>query len=99
TDEPVGICGLLKRDYLDAPDIGYALLQRHESKGYAVESASAVLAHGLESLTLPRVVALTKPGNHRSIRVLERIGLRFDRLLRVPGEAEDSAFFTTDPAG
>ena len=43
TGEPVGICGLVKRDSLDDVDIGYALLERHWGKGYAREAAQAVL--------------------------------------------------------
>lgn len=40
-DTPVGICGLLRRPYLDEVDIGHALLARHEGQGYALEAARA----------------------------------------------------------
>jgi len=48
--EPVGICGLLKRDTLPDVDVGFAFLSRHWSKGYAVESAAAILDHGRRRL-------------------------------------------------
>jgi [ribosomal protein S5]-alanine N-acetyltransferase len=80
---PIGICGLVKRDGLDDPDVGFAFLQRHCSLGYAVESASAVLAHGLSVLKLRRIVAIAAAENHNSIAVLEKIGLKFERMIRL----------------
>ena len=80
---PVGICGLVKRDGLTDPDVGFAFLERHCSKGYAVESATAVLAHGRRVLKLQRIVAITAPENSNSIAVLEKIGLKFERTIRL----------------
>jgi ribosomal-protein-alanine N-acetyltransferase len=80
--EPVGLCGLLKRDYLPDVDIGFALLPRHRSQGYAFESASAVLAHARDRLGLERVLAITSPDNAASIGLLERLGFRFERRAR-----------------
>lgn len=84
---PVGICGLLKRDALDDVDVGFALLPRFRSRGYAAESAAAVLAYGRRDLHLRRIVAITAPDNHASIAVLEKIGLKFERTIRL---AKDS---------
>jgi ribosomal-protein-alanine N-acetyltransferase len=87
--EPIGMCGLLKRDALDHPDLGFAFLPRAWSKGYAFESASAVLAHARDPLGLRRVLAITSPDNVASIRLLEKLGLRFERTARLTGgEAE-----------
>lgn len=80
---PIGICGLVKRDYLADVDVGFAFLSRYWSKGYATESAAAVLAHGKEQLQLPRIVAITAPDNHGSIAVLEKIGLQFERMIKL----------------
>lgn len=80
---PVGMCGLVKREGLQDPDIGYAFLARHRGRGYAVESAAAVLEHGTRALELPRIVAITSPHNQASIRVLEKIGLKFDRVINI----------------
>jgi len=78
---PVGMCGLVKREGLSDPDIGFAFLARHWGNGYAVESAAAVLEHGTRALQLPRIVAIASPDNMGSIRVLEKIGLTFSRLM------------------
>jgi RimJ/RimL family protein N-acetyltransferase len=80
---PIGICGLVKREGLADVDVGFAFLSRHCSKGYAVESAAAVLAHARQVLRLQRIVAITTPENRGSIAVLERIGLRFERMIRL----------------
>jgi RimJ/RimL family protein N-acetyltransferase len=94
--EAIGMCGLLKRDTLPDPDLGYAFLPRHWSRGYAVESGTAVLQHARDALALPRVLAITDPDNQSSIKVLQRLGLRFERMVRI-GE-EDLRLFSTGPA-
>jgi ribosomal-protein-alanine N-acetyltransferase len=80
---PIGICGLLKRDVLDAPDIGFAYLPAFQSKGYGYEAARAVLDHAREALRLPRVVAIVNAGNEPSARLLEKLGMRFERMVQV----------------
>jgi ribosomal-protein-alanine N-acetyltransferase len=90
---PVGICGLVKRDGLDDPDVGFAFLLRHCSKGYGVEAASAVLAHAGQSLKLPRIVAITSPENFKSIAVLEKIGLKFDKPIRLLEDGPELKLF------
>jgi RimJ/RimL family protein N-acetyltransferase len=86
TRTPVGICGLIKRDALDDVDLGFAFLPQFRAHGYAREAAAAVLAYGRETLGIPRIVAITAPDNARSIRLLEELGLRFERTLRMPGD-------------
>lgn len=90
---PVGICGLVKREGLQDPDIGFAFLARHWARGYAVESAAAVLKHGTGTLKLPRILAITSPDNWGSIRVLERIGMKFDRLIRLTEASPEVKLF------
>lgn len=91
--EPVGICGLVKRDGLADVDIGFAFLSRHCSKGYATESAAAVLGHARQVLGLQRIVAITAPGNLGSIAVLERIGLEFERTIRLDEHSPELQLF------
>ena len=92
-DEPIGICGLLKRDTLPDVDVGFAFLSRYWSQGYAVESAAAVLGYGTRRLKLKRIVAITSPDNHGSIAVLEKIGLRFERMVRLGADSHDLKLF------
>ena len=77
---PVGICGLLKRDGLPGPDIGFAYLAPHRRAGYGYEAADACLSHAREALALTRVLAITSPDNTPSIRLLEKLGFGFERL-------------------
>lgn len=84
--EAIGSCGLIRRDSLDDVDIGFAFLPKYRGQGYATEAAAAVLDYGVKALGLTRVVAIVSPANHRSIRILERIGLRFERMLKLPDE-------------
>jgi ribosomal-protein-alanine N-acetyltransferase len=88
-----GICGLVKRDGLADVDVGFAFLARYCSKGYAVESASAVLAHASRVLRVPRVVAITSPENFGSIAVLEKIGLKFERMIRLAEQSLELKLF------
>jgi RimJ/RimL family protein N-acetyltransferase len=81
---PIGICGLLKRDYLEDADVGFALRETYRGKGYAFEAASAVMQHGLQVLGLKRIVAITSPDNHSSIKVLLRLGMEFERIIQPP---------------
>jgi RimJ/RimL family protein N-acetyltransferase len=93
TEEAIGICGLLKRDSLEDVDIGFALLERFRRKGFARESAAAVVGYGRNALGLKRIVAITSPDNEGSMRVLEKIGLRFEKMIRMPGSDEDTRLF------
>ena len=92
---PIGICGLLKREFLDDADIGFAFLRRFWSQGYAYEAASAVMEHGRNILGLKRILAVTALDNPSSIRLLEKIGLRFDKTIGMPGAEEPSRLFTS----
>jgi ribosomal-protein-alanine N-acetyltransferase len=91
--EPLGICGLLKRDTLDDVDIGFAFLPAHWGRGYAREAAVATLTQAREAFGLARVVAIASPGNASSIRLLESVGFVFERALRMPGEDHDVRLF------
>jgi RimJ/RimL family protein N-acetyltransferase len=93
--EPLGMCGLVDREGLDHPDIGYAYLARHAGKGYATEAARVVLAHAREALGHKTILAITAPDNTPSQRVLEKIGLKFVQMINLPGHDGPSAFFTT----
>ena len=83
---PIGICGLIKRDALPDVNLGFAFLPRFWGNGYAFESASAVMSYGREALGLSRIVAILSQDNHRSAKVLEKLGFRFDSTVSLqPG--------------
>jgi [ribosomal protein S5]-alanine N-acetyltransferase len=93
---PVGLCGLVQRDSLPGVDIGYAFLPPFRGKGYAFEAAAGVVRHAREVLGLPRLYAITSTDNAVSMRVLEKLGMKFERLIRLPGEESDINLFSTD---
>jgi RimJ/RimL family protein N-acetyltransferase len=86
TQEPIGTCGLIKRDGLEDIDIGYALLPRYWSRGYAVEAAQATKEYAREIIGLKRIVAIVDPVNAGSIRVLEKIGLQYETMVRLSAD-------------
>ncbi len=93
SDLPIGMCGLIRRTVLEDVDLGYAILERYWGQGYATEAAAALLAYGYDVLKLPRIIAITAPDNAGSIRVLEKIGLRYDRLIHLPDLGGTSRLF------
>jgi RimJ/RimL family protein N-acetyltransferase len=86
---PIGMCGLIQREELADVDVGFAFLPEHWSRGYAFEAAAAVVEEGKRTFGLERIAAITTPDNAGSIRVLEKLGLRYERRVRLdPGEPE-----------
>jgi ribosomal-protein-alanine N-acetyltransferase len=96
---PLGICGLVKRDTLPDVDVGFAFLTQHWSKGYASESAAAVLEHGRTTLRLGRIVAITSLDNHGSMAVLEKIGLRLERRVQLVSDGPELNLYGPASAG
>jgi RimJ/RimL family protein N-acetyltransferase len=94
TDVPVGICGLVKRPTMDDVDIGYSVLEPYWRNGYAYEAAAAVMDYARRVLKLPQIVAITAPHNHGSMKLLEKLGLRFERRVQLPGQPTESMLFT-----
>ena len=94
TQSAVGICGLVKRETLEDPDIGFSILQRFCRKGYAYEAAAAVMEYGRNDLGLIRICGVTAPGNQASIRLLEKLGLKFQGKMHLPGYGPESLLFS-----
>ena len=90
---PMGMCGLLKRETLQDVDIGFAFLPEFWNKGYALEAAAAVMIYGKDVLKLPRIVAITNKDNHASAKLLNKIGLRFDRFIALEGDRDETRLF------
>ena len=93
---PIGICGLLKREALKDVDVGFALLPQFWSKGYAFESASAVMDYGRNVLGLTRIVAITSPDNEASIRLLSKLGMKFESMVRLSEDSAEIRLFASD---
>ena len=93
---PAGVCGLVKRDALPGVDVGYAFLPPFRSKGYASESASAVISYARDTLGLGRLYAIVNPENSASVRVLEKLGMRFERMVRLSDDEPEIKLFAAD---
>lgn len=89
----IGTCGLVKRETLDDFDIGYSMLRRFAGNGYAFEAAAALMDYGRRELGLTRIIGLTSLTNEKSARLLEKLGLRFERMVQVPGFSIESRLF------
>jgi len=93
THVPIGICGLIKRETLADVDLGFAFLPEFWKRGYAFESASAVMAYGKDVIGLGRIVAITDRDNDASITILEKLGLRFERMTKLSEDAAEIKLF------
>ena len=91
---PIGMCGFLKREELPGPDIGFAFLPEFWSKGFAFEAAAALLQDGCERLELQRILAITSLDNDASIKLLQRLGFSFDRVITLAAGSEPVKLFT-----
>jgi RimJ/RimL family protein N-acetyltransferase len=93
---PIGICGLIKRAGLDDVDLGFAFMPQFRGRGFGIESAAAVLAYGRNAFGLRRIVAITSPDNDDSIRLLQRIGFRFERMTRLADDDDEVRLFVAE---
>ncbi len=97
TDQtPLGMCGLIKRDTLPDVDIGYAFLPQFRGDGYAYEAAAAVLAYGKATVGLQRIVAIVTPDNERSLRLLDKLGLTFERMIAWPADGSELKLYAIE---
>ena len=96
---PIGMCGLIRRDTLPDVDVGFAFLPAYWGRGYAQESAAAVLDHGRRELGITRVVAILSPDNESSAKLLERLGFRRDGVIRMPPDDEELLHYVSDAPG
>lgn len=96
SNKPIGMCGLLKRDILENPDIGYALIPEFWSKGYALEAARAVIGFEREKHGLNRILAVVNPDNQSSIRLLEKLDFRFERMIGLSDGDVEIKLFASD---
>lgn len=96
TCTPIGICGLVKRDTLNDIDIGYAFMPAYWSKGYATESVLAVKEYAKNKVGLKRVAGIVAPDNQGSIRVLEKAGLIYEKMVKLSANDIDLKLYTAE---
>jgi len=94
TNKPIGICGLIQRDGLDTPDIGFAILPIYEGKGFITEAAKTIIKYAKDNLQLKIIYAITTEVNEASIQVLQNIGMQFSKKILLPKEKKTFMLFT-----
>jgi ribosomal-protein-alanine N-acetyltransferase len=94
--EPIGVITLIKRDYLEHHDIGFAFLPRYMNQGYAYEAANAVIAHSTQAGNHAHIQAIVLPANTVSIKLLEKLGFRLERKIE-PNNEPLHVYLTTIP--
>ena len=97
--EAVGMCGLVKRATLQDVDLGYALLPEFCGHGYAVEAGAAVLLDARARLRIGRIVAITDPRNTASVKVLEKLGFRYEKMVQLTPDAIELKLFASTAEG
>jgi len=95
THTPIGMCGLLKRNELLDPDIGFAFMPDFWKKGFAFEAAAAVMKDARERLNLPRVLAITNQDNEPSIKLLQKLGLQIERVIKLSTDSVELFLLST----
>ena len=93
--ERVGICGLLRRQQFEDPDLGFAFLERFHNSGYASESTKAVLAWAFDTLKFSRVIAIADRQNAPSVRILDKLGFAYIEDVRMRGDEHDIGLYST----
>lgn len=92
----LGNVSFLQRPYLDDPDIGFAFLAAGRGAGYAYEATLGLLQYLRRRIELPRILAITVRENVRSIRLLEKLGLRFEREIVEDGDPQPVWVYAMD---
>jgi RimJ/RimL family protein N-acetyltransferase len=94
TGEKTGMCGLVKRPGLEYTDIGFALLDEFENKGYAFEASLGVLSFARDKLKLSKIAAITVSYNQASIKLLEKLGMGYEKVIKLPNDPEDLLLYS-----
>lgn len=89
----MGSCGLYDRPGLEGIDIGFAFLPEYEGQGYGFESAKTVLDYVVANFSIDEICAITSLQNKRSQVLLEKIGLKYVKNVKLPGNDEELMYY------
>ena len=96
-NNPIGLCGLLKREYLEYPDLGFAVLPDFEGKGYVTAASQKILNYAFTDLCLEQIHGITKEQNKRSRKLLLRLGFQFDGKIKPESESQELLLYSIGP--
>ena len=90
----IGVAGLIHREGLEHVDIGYGFLPEYRGKGYAFEATKSIFEYGFNKLKMEKILAIVNPDNKASIHLLEKLGLNYEKMIRLPDEDKDIMLFS-----
>jgi len=92
-EKAIGLCGLVKREYLPSADLGFAFLPEFHGQGYALEAARLTLQHAQQQHGMKEVLAITTFHNERSIGLLQKLGMKKSGTITTPSTSEELLLF------
>lgn len=92
----IGGVGIFEREGLDIVDIGFSVLERFEGKGYMFEASQKVKSIGMDDFGLNKISAITSKDNFSSQKLIERLGLKFQKYVTLPNENEELMYYETE---
>jgi RimJ/RimL family protein N-acetyltransferase len=90
---PIGLCGLVKRNELDGPDLGFAFLPSYIEKGFGFEIAKATLDYVKEKFRLEKIYAVSLAENKRSIHLLSKLSFTYISSISLPSSTEPLSLY------
>ncbi|MGB5236303.1 MAG: GNAT family N-acetyltransferase [Flavobacteriaceae bacterium] len=92
----VGWAGLAYLPEFDEIDLGYRLLPEYWGLGIATEASRAILNYGFDTLKLKKIIAIALKENKASIRVMEKVGMKFYKFAPYEPGSEDALWYWCD---
>ena len=89
----IGICGLLKRENLDLPDIGFAILPNYRKMGFIYEASKAVIQDAKKRLLYDNIAAISSPNNNASANLLIKLGFKFKEIIRIDSDNKPTELY------
>ncbi|WP_456421118.1 GNAT family N-acetyltransferase [Lutibacter sp.] len=90
----IGTCGLYDREGINGIDIGFAFLPKYENNGFAFEAANKLIKTAFEKFDISKINAITTKKNFRSQKLLLKLGLKFDKIVKLPNNNEKLLLYT-----
>lgn len=95
-NKKIGGVGIFEREGLDVVDIGFSVLEEFEGKGYVFEAAQKVKSIGMDEFGLKKISAITTKDNYSSQKLIERLGLKFQKFVTIPEDSEELMYYETE---
>lgn len=89
TNKAIGLCGLIKRPYLDLVDLGFATLKEFRGNGFTYEASKAMMHYAHSNLEIVQLAAITNVNNFASIKLLRKLGFKFQTAITIGEDGKD----------